>query len=328
MKKVFILSFMTITVLGTMLSGAVLGADEDFPKREVMFYTPWGPGGALSMAMRAISLKTSEVLGGKVIVGVKPGAGGTVLAEHIANSKPDGYELFIFNSATNGITIAARPVKFSNSDFDLICQTMRMAMVFVVASDSPFKTLDDLIRYAKEHPGELKSATTGIGTSSHFSMLLFSQLTGVEIGYVPFNGSHEAHPAVMGHHVDMTMSYFADSKPLIRAGKLRPLAQPSKERLKELSDVPTFGELGYPEVVFDCWYGPAVRKGVPKPILDKLRHAFSVAAQDPETVKEIANTGFIPYYRNWSDFQEFVKESVESYKRIAEKANIRLEAYH
>ena len=105
------------------------------------------------MSMGVLAKKASEVLGGKIVIALKTGAGGTFLAGYIANSEPDGYNLFIFNPGTNGVTLAVQPVRFSISDFDLLCQTMRMPMAFVGEGDSPYKTLEDLTRYAKEHPG-------------------------------------------------------------------------------------------------------------------------------------------------------------------------------
>jgi tripartite-type tricarboxylate transporter receptor subunit TctC len=329
MKKRAICLLLTIVIMFMGIGSVVWGAEKDFPnpKKQIVFVTPWGPSGNLVIAMRAIARKASEVLGGEVVVIHKPGAGGTVAAEYVLNAPPDGYTIFIFNSGTNGVTTAIRPVKFKNSDFELLCQSMTNPMVLIVAGDSPWKSISDLIIDAKKNPGQLKYATTGIGTSSHLAMELFKQKTGADIIHLPFQGSPETDPAIMGHHVAMGILYYSDSKGLIQAGRLKALAVPAEKRRDEIPNVPTFVELGYPEIQFECWYGPAVRKDVPKPILEKLRHAFSVASQDEEVKKELVNAGFPPQYRNYKDFQEFVNREVEKYKEIAKKANIKLEAF-
>ena len=316
-----------IVLLGT--SSVVCGAEKDFPdpKKQIMFVTPWGPSGNLVIAMRAVARKASEILGGEVVVVHKPGAGGTIAAEYVLNGPPDGYRIFIFNSGTNGVTTAIRPVKFKNSDFELLCQSMTNPMVMIVAGDSPWNSINDVIIDAKKSPGQLKYASTGIGTSSHLAMELFKQKTGTDIVHVPFQGSPETDPAIMGHHVAMGILYYSDSKGLIKAGRLKALAIPAEKRRDEIPNVPTFAELGYPEISFECWYGPGVRKGVPTPILEKLRHAFSVASQDEEVKKELGNAGFPPQYRDYKEFQAFVDREVEKYKEIAKRANIRLEAF-
>jgi len=278
MKKVLILMLMFGGLIFAGSEGIAQAAD-NYPSRSIEFFCPWPAGSGLFMSQRVLAQAASEQLGRPVIVVGKPGAGGTVAAEYVLSSKPDGYKLFLFNSGTNGITVAVRDVRFTNSDFDIICGSYIQNLILMVPTNSPFKSVDDLVAYAKKNPGKLKYATTGVGTSS---------------------------------------------QGLIDAGKLRMLAVANAKRASNLPKVPTFAENGYPQMVFNVWYGIAGPKGLPENVSKKLQEAFGKASQDKTVAKMLHKLGYTEHYMPKMEFEKFVAKEVAKFKKIVKEANIQI----
>ncbi|MBU0513761.1 MAG: tripartite tricarboxylate transporter substrate binding protein [Proteobacteria bacterium] len=276
------------------------------------------------MSQRVLAQAASEYLGRPVIVIGKPGAGGIVAARYVIASKPDGYRLFLFNSGTNGIVVAVRKVPFKNSDFDVICGAYIQNLILMVPANSRFKKLEDVVAYAKKHPGKLKYATTGVGTSSHLAAELFNQLAGIKTVHVPFQGGPKTYAAIVGGHVDFSIFYYGSVKGLIDAGKLRMLAVANPKRASNLPNLPTFAEKGYPKMVFNVWYGVAAPKGLPANVLAKLQMAFGKAARDKTVAKMLHKLGYTEYYQPRKQFLAFVAREVAKFKRIVREANIKI----
>jgi len=325
MKKKSICLLLIIGLVFAGFASVTLGAQKEFPTRSIEFVCPWSAGCGLYMAMRVLAGRASEILGRPVLVVAKPGAGGSIAAEYVAKANPDGYKLLIFNSGTNGVTLAVRKVRYSNADFEVFCQSFNQPMVLVTSSGSPWNSLEDLVTYAKSHPGKLKYGTSGVGTSSQLAMELFKLSAGIKIGHLPFLGGPKLYAALVAGHVPISIYYYAPIKGLIDAGNLKVLAQANEKRIKTLADVPTFVEKGYPEVVFYAWYGVAGPKGIPKDISDKLKDAFSQASQDKAVVKTLKKLGWTPCYRSAEEFAKFVKGEEKKYQKIAREANIQIE---
>ena len=278
------------------------------------------------MGARIIAGTLSEMIGRTVVVNNKPGAGGSIGAEYVAKAKPDGYTLFVFNSGSNGVTPAIRSVRYKNEDFELFGQYAIQALGLVVKSDAPWKSVEELVQYAKKNPGALKFATSGIGTSGHFCMELFKKAAGgLKIEHVPFKSGPEYIAALLGGHVHMGILYLVDIKGPLEAGKLRLLAPATEKRLEDYPDVPTFAEKGYPEVKMTAWYGVSAPKGLPKDIADKLQTSLAKTFQHPEVKKMLTQIGYAPVYKDAEEFSRFVKEEEKKLTRIAKEANIKID---
>jgi tripartite-type tricarboxylate transporter receptor subunit TctC len=323
MKKVLILMLMFGGLIFAGSEGIAQAAD-NYPSRSIEFFCPWPAGSGLFMSQRVLAQAASEQLGRPVIVVGKPGAGGTVAAEYVLSSKPDGYKLFLFNSGTNGITVAVRDVRFTNSDFDIICGSYIQNLILMVPTNSPFKSVDDLVAYAKKNPGKLKYATTGVGTSSHLAAELFDQVAGIKTTHVPFQGGPKTYAAIVGGHVDFSIFYYGSVKGLIDAGKLRMLAVANAKRASNLPKVPTFAENGYPQMVFNVWYGIAGPKGLPENVSKKLQEAFGKASQDKTVAKMLHKLGYTEHYMPKMEFEKFVVKEVAKFKKIVKEANIQI----
>lgn len=323
MKKVFLLG-LGMLCLALAFSQGAQGAE--YPTRNIELVCPYGAGGSTSMGARIIAGTLSEMLGRTVVVNNKPGAGGSIGAEYVAKAKPDGYTLFVFNSGSNGVTPATRTVRYKNEDFELFGQYAIQALGLVVKSDAPWKSVEELVQYAKQNPGALKFATSGIGTSGHFCMELFKKVGGdLKIEHVPFKSGPEYIAALLGGHVQMGILYLVDVKGPVEAGKLRLLAAATEKRMEDYPDIPTFGEKGYPAVKMTAWYGVSAPVGLPKEVAEKLKAALAKTFQHPEVKKMLTQIGYAPVYKDPEEFSRFVKEEDNRLLRIAKEANIKID---
>jgi len=266
------------------LSGA---SAQDFPNRPLSWVVGFAPGGISDQGARTVAKTLSEKLGQTVIVENKPGAGGIVAAEYVANAKPDGYTLLY---ASNGV-MAANVSLYKKLSYDplksftLIHGFGSSPLVLVVPESSPFKTVKDLVDHARQNPGKLSYASVGNGTASHLVSELMAKHAGITMTHVPYRGSAPGMTDLLAGRVDLMFDYSIVVKPQIEGGKLRALAQTGATRMVSHPDVPTFGELGYKDVQFAAWatlIGPA---GMPQPIVDKLATAFNAALKDPGIIK-------------------------------------------
>lgn len=323
MKKVFLIGWLvcSFAICG---NSSMLHAEDVYPSRTIEFYCPWPAGSGLFMSQRVIAQAASEILGRPVQVVGKPGAGGTIATEFVAKSKPDGYKLLLFNSGSNGISVAVSDVRYSNADFDIICGSYIQSLVMVVPTNSPYRSVKDLVEFARQHPGKLKYATTGVGTSSHLASELLNQVSGIKTVHVPFKGGAECYAAIVGGHVDFSVFYYGSIKGLIDAEKLKVLAQANNTRGTNLRDVPTFIEEGYPQMVFSVWYGVAGPKGMPPNVMEKLQDAFGKASQDETVSKMLDSLGYTDKYMPKKAFEDFVGNEIQRIVKIVKEANIEI----
>ena len=320
MKKIIV--FVSVLVCFGFLTN--VSADQ-YPSKAIELICPYGAGGSTSMGTRIIAGTLSEFLGTPVVVVNKTGAGGSIASEFVANSKPDGYTLLIFTSGNNGITPAIREVRYTNDDFELFGQYATQMMGLIVAKNSPFNSFEDLKKYAKEHPNELKYATSGVGTSGHFGMELIKMYGGnLKINHIPFKSGPEFFAALLGGHAQMGFWYQVGFKPQVEGGRVKVLAMGTEERSKDFPDAPTFKELGYPEITLSAWYGVAAPKGLPQNISNKLREALSKTFQHKEVRKMLAKIGYVPTYKDAETFRKFAKNEEEKYRQIAKTAGIEI----
>ena len=262
-------------------------AAQAYPNHPVSIVVPVAAGGSMDIAGRALAQHLKDVLGQPVIIENKPGAGGIVAAEYVASAKPDGYTILY---AANGVmgTYVSLYKKLSYDpfkSFTLIHGFASSPLVLVVPQTSPFKSVKDLIDYAKKNPEKLTYASVGSGTAQHLTPELMARYTDIKLTHVPYKGSTPGMTDMLGGRIDFMFDYSIIVKPQIEGGKLRPLAQTGATRMVSHPDVPTFVDLGYPDVQFTAWatiVGPA---GMPQDVVDKIGKAFNEALKDPAVIK-------------------------------------------
>jgi len=293
----------------------------EFPSKPVTYIVPWSAGGSDACA-RVLANATSKYLGQPVIVENKPGAAGTLGPSTMAlTAKPDGYTL-----SEMPLTLFRYPQMMNTNynpltDFSYIIHLTGYVFGAIVKADSPFKTFDEFVAYAKANPGKVTYATTGGVSIAYTTMEMVARKNEIQWINVPQKGSGELCSAVLGGHVmaGMTSSGWA---PLVASGDLRLLATFGDERSQKYPNVPTAKELGY-GVVTKSPYGLAGPKGMDPKIVKILHDAFKEGMDSPAYQKILDQYDMISVYKNSADYEKFAKELWEEEKLIVEKLNLK-----
>ena len=316
-----------VVAVAVILGFASLGFPAEYPTRNIELVVAFSAGGSSSMGARVVAQGASEALGKPVVIVNKAGAGGALAGPYVAKARPDGYTLLCYNSATNGIApVIRKDVGYKNSDFRLIAQYGVQNILIEVKKDSPFKTIHDVIDYAKKNPGVLKCGDAGVGSTSNFSLELFkAEAGGLKIDSVPFKGGAETTAALLGGHVQLAVPHSADCKAHFDSGIVRLLGVSSPERDPDFPGVPTFKEQGLPGFIIQSWYGIGAPAAVPEEIVVRLRTVFAKVIQEPEIKTMLKALGFTPVYRDAEEFAKYAKMMQDMYTRVAKIANIKVE---
>ena len=244
----------TACALGLVQATAALA--QSWPDKPVKLVVPFPPGGPIDTMGRLVAHNLSQSLGQQVVVENRPGAGSTIGTKSVAIADPDGYTLLFGSSGS----LAVAPALYSNFDVDprkafvTVATVALLPHVLVVAPAVPARTVAEFIAYAKANPGKLNYGA-GLGTPPHLLSTLFKVKAGLDLVYVPYKGSAASITDLLGGQTHMTIDGLTGLYPLIRDGKVRPLAVARPARWAELPDVPTLAESGFPDFVIDAWTG-------------------------------------------------------------------------
>jgi tripartite-type tricarboxylate transporter receptor subunit TctC len=277
---------------------------QNYPERPIAFICPWPAGGTADQSMRALCVVASRVLGQPIAVENKVGASGMIGTKAMASAKPDGYTIGQIPISVTRFsqlgTLQLDPLK----DLTYLARTSGQTFGIATTVDSRFKSLPELVAFAKANPGKVTYAHAGVGGATHVGMEEFALAAGIQLNHVPFKGGADALQSVLGGHVDV----LADSSswaPHVEAGKLRLLATWGEQRTPRFKEAPTLKELGY-NVVVDAPNGIGAPKGLDPAITKKLRDAFRVAVASPE-FKQVADKIDAPVlYLDGPDYEKFV----------------------
>lgn len=290
---------------------------QDFPNKPITLIVPWPAGGSTDIVMRAMAESAGKTLGQPVVVDNKAGGSGTVgPATMAASAKPDGYTI-----AQIPITVFRLPLMQNTpwdalKDFTYIVHLTGYTFGVTTKADSPFKTFQDVIEFAKKNPGKVTYATPGAGTSLHIGMEQIAARAGVKFTQVPFKGGAETNAAVLGGHT-MLQADSTGWKGLVEAGQLRLLTIWAAQRSKNWPNVPTLKELGYP-FVFDSPFGVAGPRGMDPKVVAKLHDAFKKATEDPAVHAMLAKYDMVTNYKSTEDYRKFVLENIETERKVVQ----------
>jgi putative tricarboxylic transport membrane protein len=267
---------------------------QDFPNRPVQLMVAFPPGGGTDIAARIVAAIAEKSLGQPIVVVNKGGAGGQVGWTELVRQKPDGYYIgFINLPATNTVILDPdRKAIFTERDFTPIINQVLDPGVIWVRADSPFKTVKDLIDGAKKSPNTIRAATTGILSDDHLAILMTEEAApGVVFRIVHLDGGATQFKEIMAGNIDVAFDNVGGVVRRVSSGEVRALAVMDDVRSKFLPEVPTMKELGYPTVVSSSTRGIAGPKGMPEPVLSKLREVLKKAMDDPEHVNKLETQG-------------------------------------
>lgn len=295
-------------------------AAQDYPRSPVQIVIPYGPGGLTDIFWRSISDSLAKNIKGTIACVNKPGGGGVVGTSFVVNSKPDGYTLVNVSPEAVSIAPAFTPNMPYDSEKDLTYIVKASVVGFGVAvrDESPFKTLEELVAFAKANPKKLKTAGMGIAGTPHMIMGVFEREANIETVYVPFDGGAEVVVNLLGGHTDFAVVSMPPAKPHILSGKVRLLAVCSPKRLPSFPDIPTLAEKGYKKSSFATALGLAGPKGLSPAIVSKWEDAVDKTLKDPkmiEIIKKIEGTAID--FKRGEDYKKELLANAPVFKEIA-----------
>jgi tripartite-type tricarboxylate transporter receptor subunit TctC len=286
---------------------------------------PFPPGGAADVLARLIAQQAERVSGQSFVIENRPGAGTIIATELVARAAPDGATLLIMSNSFIINPSVRATLPYDPFAFEPVCLLVDSPQVLVVNSASPFKTLAEFVAAAKAKPGELNYAAVGPATTQHIAGEMFKRAAEINLTYVPYAGGAPAVNALLGSHVTAVLANYSEVVEQVNAGKLRPLAVTTHERLASLRDVPTMIEAGYKDMEASAWFGLMATPKTPTETIAQLIALFKAALAAPEVQSKLVPQGLYPMNGCGADFAAHVKQKYESYARVIKDANIKAE---
>jgi len=314
-----------LLLAGVALAGSALA--QSYPTRPVRWVIPYAAGGGADALARVIAPALSRELGQPVVIENKPGAASSIAASDVARSAPDGYTIF---SADNG-TLMYNPALFKKlpydpvKDFAPVSLLGRLPTIFVVGPGSQARDLKELVQTVKDNPGKISFASAGTGSPHAMAMELFRTQAGLDMIHVPYRGGALSLQDVMAGQVPMTMTDYAGGGAIIRSGKVRPLAVANRTRLPQLPDVPTFAELGYPDVLAEAFGALVVPSATPSAIVERLQAAAQTAVADAEVRKKLIEIGYEPVGGTAEQLRSMLQRDTPRWQKLIRDLNISLD---
>ena len=295
-----------------------------YPSKPIRIVVPFGPGGATDVVARTVADKLSARLGQPMIVDNKPGASTMIGADAVAKAAPDGYTLLVSGSSTYSVAPALkeRMPYDHQKDLALIALLVKAPLVLVSGPSAPVKSLAELIALAKSKPGDLGYATFGTGSAPHLLGEMFAHEAGIKVLGVPYKGSAPASMALLGGEIHYAFDTITSAGANIKAGKLRPLAVSSVQRITALPDVPTLGELKLGKASFDAFYGLAAPAGTPVAIQQLLGRELAAIMALPDLKEKMLAAGLEPGFLDAPAFNAKVVDEIATFKAAGKRANI------
>jgi len=316
----------TLLILLFALAGSAVA--QEYPARPVRVIVPYVAGGNADIWARTLSQKLTESLKQAFVVENKPGANGGIGTDFVAKSAADGYTLLAVASGP----IVVNPVLYANVTYDPVKDLAPVAQcavyqyVLVTRSDSPYKTIGDLVAAAKANPGGLAYGSTGIGGGNHLAAELFGLATGTRFNHIPYKGSAPALADLLGGQLAFMFDTVITSVPHIRAGKLLAFAVSSAKRATSLSEVPTMQEAGFAGFDMSQWQGVLAPAGTPSAVVRKLNGEIVKAMHAADVHERIAVQGGNDIVTGSpEDFAALIRADLERYGRLIREAKIRAE---
>lgn len=321
--KRFAIKTLTLAALG-LVSLTSAWAQADYPSKPIKLVVAFPPGGTSDVMGRLMAEELTKVLKQAVVIENIGGAGGVIGTDRAVKMPADGYTIIQTGVGQNAVAHGLDPnLKYNSlTDFIHLTQVHSGPNVLLVHPSQPFKTVKDLVDFAKKNPGKLDYGFTH-AASGHMAMELFKQTTGVFMTGIPYRGGGPMLNDLLAGTVPMVFLNQDVALPHVKAGKLRALAVTSKERNALYPDVPTIAESGYKGFEALSWSGLSVAKGTPQPIVDKLEAAMAQAMQSASFKQRLTSTGFVIPATGIKPYTEFVKAELDQWTRVIKTAGIK-----
>jgi tripartite-type tricarboxylate transporter receptor subunit TctC len=264
---------------------------QSFPSKPIRLVIPFAPGGVVDLTARQIGPKLSEAIGQPVLIENRSGAGGTLAADHVAKSAPDGHTLlFAFDSHAVNPHIYKSELRYDTfKDFAPVTFVGSIPLLLATSPGYPAQDMPAFLNLARNKPGSVSYASVGAGSSGHLAAEQLKLLAKVDMLHVPFKGGAPALAALMGEQVQLIVFAAGAGVPLVRGGKIKPLAVSGKQRSSAMPNVPTMAEAGYPQLDSGAWMGLLAPAGTPAAVIGRLNAEVAKVLKDPELIKKLAD---------------------------------------
>lgn len=322
------LHFTRLTVFALTVSAcmaALPAFGQKYPERPVRLVLGFAPGGASDTMARVLGNRLSEGLGQPVVIDNRPGAGGNIAAEIVANSAPNGYTMLLGNNGILAINVSLYskigfdPLK----DFAPVVLAASQPNILAVHPSVPAKSVKELIALAKAKPGQLNYASSGGGTTPHLAAELFKSMAGVDMVIVPFKGGGPAVIAVISGQCQFIFATSLSVQPHIKSGKVRALAVTTPKRSPSFPDLPTVSEAGVPGFEVLTWHGFVVPARTPPPVITRLNSEFNKVFQQPEIRERLATLGSEIIGGTPKELTDYIKKEIPVWAKVIKESGAR-----
>lgn len=316
-----------LVVLGALFAITPALAQGTYPNRPITMVVGFAPGGGTDIVARIIAKNLGEQLGQPVMVENRTGAGGNIATDHVAHAEPDGYTLLL--GSVGSLTVAPhilsklsyRPLQ----DFAPVTMAVVFPNVLVVNPSVPAKTLADYVKLAKDKPGTVTQASSGIGGAGHLAGELLKIRAGIDAIHVAYKGGGPGMLAVLGGEVNAYFATPVSAGPYIKSGKVRALATTGSQRDRLLPDVPTVAESGYPGYEATNWYAYVVPAKTPKDVVERLNQALVKTLKNPEVIGMLHKQGLDPSPSTPTELAAFMQREYDTWGNVVKQAGIKAE---
>jgi len=319
MKKRGFWTVVSAVVILAMVGICGVASAAEWPAKPVTVIVPWSAGGGTDLIARLVFSYAEDLLGQKVIIVNKPGAGSEIGLTELALSKPDGYTWGFTNSPIVEGIILSRKTRFTLESFEPCCNVVYDPGIIVVRSDSPFKTMEEFIKYAKENPGVITVGNTGSGSDDDIAVRIFEREAGIKVTQVPFEGAAPQTTALLGGHISAGAINVTEAVPYVNAQKMRALAVMAEKRSRLLPDVPTFKELGY-DVISGSARGISAPAGTPKEIVEKMAAIVKQVLDNPDFQKKAEEANQLIEYMGPEEQKKYMLNNFKRLKELYEES--------
>jgi tripartite-type tricarboxylate transporter receptor subunit TctC len=288
---------------------------QEFPTKPVTLIIPLGAGGSHDLTARAVTSVATDYLGQPIIIQLKPGGGGAIGSDLVARAAPDGYTLLFGGPGWSTTLPAVEGRSKGPDDLAAVCRINYTAPMIIARPDAPYKTLKEMVQWAKANPGKLVFGHSGPWGAADMPWKMIMRETGITAKLVPHDGGGPQLIAILGGHIDVAGTFLAQSLSHIRAGKIRPLAVVDTKRNPQAPDVPTAQEEGV-NVVYTMWRGMLAPKDTPRPVIDKLATAFKKMTESKTVVAMIKQFGDEIQYLGPDEFTKVWRAEYDLHKEL------------
>ena len=296
---------------------------DNYPNETIKIIVCVPPGGAVDAATRVIAERLRQKFGKTIVVDNRGGQAGNIGAEVVATAKPDGYTLLAAQPAPLTINgLLYKKLNYDPAAFEPVAIMTTVPNVLLVRSNFPAKTIQDLIAYAKAHPGKINYASQGNGTTSHLTAELLQELTGTRLMHVPYRGTGPAMNDLIAGHVDMLFVEAAGARQQHNNGMARILAIATDKRVDDLPEIPTFTESGISGLESATWNAIAAPPGTPKAITETLNRAINEIMAMPDVRAQLAAMSMQPVGGSPADMARFIREETKRWGDVIKSANV------